>query len=702
MYATRLVVLAAGLGSRLGHGRGIKPLARLGGITLLERAIVAGHDAGFEEVIVVAGYGGDQVRKHALDVSRRRGLRVTVVHNDRFPEGNGLSVLAARTAVGDEPFAVVMADHVFAAGVLRTLRAEPPRHDGVLVGADPGLGRRTAVDADDATKLCLDGAYVTAIGKDLTSYDAFDVGAFVCGPGVFEAIEKAAAKGAGSWTAAIGELVETRLARVVVLDSDAWWFDVDTPADRRRGDRFLLRGTGKALDGAVAARINRFVSQRIVTPVLLKAFRFVTPNQVTLVAFGVAVAAAVAFAFEAPLAAAILVCAASILDGSDGEVARLTLRSSRFGGFLDAALDRAADGLLFTGAAIFLAVAGPMADLFGDARVPVALLVAGIALVGHLMVSYTTAKAAVDLGHRYRGALVAGGKGRDLRLFIVTSGAVGAALHPIWLLVSLAIVAMLCTSIVVVRLRASRWATGPGACYLGVKGVAFDFDGTLVDSMGHLTQIATGLLSNRLGMSRDEAERRYLATAGDDFRTQLDRLASGHPDLDAMAEAFEAAKDRLMGAVRPFVDAHQAIGRLIRDGLPVLVCSSTRAEIVIEFCQRHRLAQAPTVAVDGWRPGQPKAAQVVSWAKTLEIPVHDVVFVGDARRDAEIAASAGARFVGLARPGRFDAFAGTGLPVVTSLRELAAQVGRAYTGPIEAMVTPISTPSSPVDLDVLT
>ena len=48
MQPSRLVVLAAGVGSRLESKVGAKPLVRVGGMTLLERAIVAAHEAGFE------------------------------------------------------------------------------------------------------------------------------------------------------------------------------------------------------------------------------------------------------------------------------------------------------------------------------------------------------------------------------------------------------------------------------------------------------------------------------------------------------------------------------------------------------------------------------------------------------------------------------------------------------------------------------
>jgi choline kinase/phosphoglycolate phosphatase-like HAD superfamily hydrolase/phosphatidylglycerophosphate synthase len=680
MQTSRLVVLAAGVGSRLQPRVSAKALVRVGGMTLLERSIVAAHEAGFDEVVVVTGHESERVAREALDVSRRRGVRVAVVHNARYREGNGLSVLAVKDIVGEAPFALVMADHVFASPLLRRLRATSVPPGEVVVAVDRSLGRAAGVDPADAMKVRLSGDRVEAIGKTLPAYDAFDVGAFVCGAAVLDAVEQVAASGDTAFAAAVQLLAGLGSARALPLNADEWWFDVDTPTDYRHGSRYLFRGTGKALDGAVARRLNRAVSQRVVTPVLLDVFPAITPNQVTIAAFAVTLAAAAALVAHAPVVAALLVAAASVLDGSDGEIARLTHRSSRFGAFFDAVLDRAADGLLFTAAAIYLATSGDLAG-FGSVQVPVVIAVAGLALVGHLLVSYTTARAAVDLCHTYHGVLLAGGRGRDLRLLILTLGASGAALHAGALLVALALVAVLCAWIVSLRLRASWWASGPGAPYLGVRAVAFDFDGTVADSMATLATLAVELLSRELGIPRDEAMSRYLATVGDDFRTQLDGIASGRPGLDEIAVGFEAAKEGLMPAIRPFADAGAAIERLGHADVRALICSSTRAELVHESCRRFGLAQIGA-AVDGWRPDHPKVAQLQAWATTIGVAPHDILFVGDTVRDAAIARAAGVRFIGLSRPGHPDAFAGSGVPLVASLTDLARLVVRARRSPL--------------------
>lgn len=370
-----------------------------------------------------------------------------------------------------------------------------------------------------------------------------------------------------------------------------------------------------------------------------------------------------------------------MLDGSDGEIARLTHRSSRFGGFFDAVLDRVGDGLVFAGAAIYLATSGDLGDLFGSAVAVITIAVSGVALVGHLLVSYTTAKAAVDLDHRYGGTLLAGGRGRDLRLLILTLGAIGAAIHAGALFAAMIVIGVLCTWIVSVRLRSSWWAEGPGADYLGVRAVAFDFDGTVADTMGALTEVATSLLTAGFDLTRDGATRRYLATTGDDFATQLEAITAGHPRADEVAARFESEKEIIVEGCRPFADARPALARLRRAGVPILLCSSTRAELVRRFCRRHGLSELATT-IDGWRPDHLKVDQLAEWAALIGVAPGDVLFLGDSLRDAVIAEEAGFRFVGLVRSGHPDAFAGSGIAVVTSLAALARQVVRARRLPV--------------------
>jgi hypothetical protein len=48
---------------------------------------------------VVTGHPADQIDRHVLEVSRRRGITVTVVQNERYREGNGAGCMAGSTSI---------------------------------------------------------------------------------------------------------------------------------------------------------------------------------------------------------------------------------------------------------------------------------------------------------------------------------------------------------------------------------------------------------------------------------------------------------------------------------------------------------------------------------------------------------------------------------------------------------------------------
>jgi phosphoglycolate phosphatase-like HAD superfamily hydrolase/phosphatidylglycerophosphate synthase len=440
------------------------------------------------------------------------------------------------------------------------------------------------------------------------------------------------------------------------------WVDVDTRKDLRTASRWLLAAGGKERDGAVA-KVNRVLSCRVITPLLLSIAPGLRPDTVTMLAAVVALSAAAAILAGWVLVAALAVQLASILDGADGEIARVAHRGSRFGAFLDPMLDRVVDGLLFSAAGLYLA-----AEVGGG----VAAGVLGVlATVGHLLVSYSTSRAALDLRHRYEGRLVASGRGRDLRLLLLTAGLVGAAVATSALAVALGVVAASSWGIIAVRLvrswRASHleWAD--------VDVVIVDFDGTIADSMGALTQLAVDVIHEELGLGIDDARSRYLASTGSDFATQLQEIdPSDGPAHTRAAHRFELSKPELMGGAAPFPDLRAFLDELHSAGIEVSICSSTRVELVREWTDRHRLGEHFRV-VDGWSPGRGKAAQLDSVLDWSGRPPDRCLLVGDSRRDGQLAASRGMRFRGVLRPGTSN-LEGSGFAYATDLRSISKAV----------------------------
>lgn len=116
-------------------------------------------------------------------------------------------------------------------------------------------------------------------------------------------------------------------------------YDVSTPAARSDTTRMLLLSTAKRTDGWVARHVNRPISRPISR--LLLALRM-TPTHASALSLLTGLAAA-AFALHpswgALVAAAVLFQWASIVDGVDGEMARLTLSESPRGASVDTAVD---------------------------------------------------------------------------------------------------------------------------------------------------------------------------------------------------------------------------------------------------------------------------------------------------------------------------------------------------------------------------
>ena len=112
------VGLAAGRSQRLASvtGGGSTALLRLGGLSLVERAVRSLLVAGLERVVVVVGHDAGPV---ATVVGRLWRGRVRVVYADRWADGNGASLAAVQGEVeGEALFALVTADHVFGEGGL--------------------------------------------------------------------------------------------------------------------------------------------------------------------------------------------------------------------------------------------------------------------------------------------------------------------------------------------------------------------------------------------------------------------------------------------------------------------------------------------------------------------------------------------------------------------------------------------------------
>src|SRR5919202_5036912 len=116
------------------------------------------------------------------------------------------------------------------------------------------------------------------------------------------------------------------------------------------------------------------------------AYGGVNPNILTVIGVAINVGCGLLFGFGHFFWAGIILIVANLFDMLDGQVARLTGRVTRFGGFLDSSLDRLSDMVVFIGLMVFYA-----RDTEFHSTLNVFL--AGAAMMGSVMVSYTSARA---------------------------------------------------------------------------------------------------------------------------------------------------------------------------------------------------------------------------------------------------------------------------------------------------------------------
>ena len=305
-----------------------------------------------------------------------------------------------------------MADHLFEPSIVREL-LEFPVADGEIALAVDRNSHNRLVNLDDVTRVRTFGDKIESIGKGLTDFNGFDTGIFLSTPAIFGALEQCAEKsGDTSLSGAVRVLAAEGRAKAVDVNGH-FWIDVDDPKDFNLAESTLVAQLGdKPNDGPVSRYLNRPLSVTISRRLVRTR---VTPDQISIFSFLCSVLAAGLFAlggYAALVLGGVLAQFASVIDGCDGEVARLKFQESSYGGWLDAVLDRYADAFLLLGLTWHAFAASP------DSLI---LLIGFLAIIGSFMVSYTADK--------YDGLMQdrigQGGfrMGRDVRILLVFLGA---------------------------------------------------------------------------------------------------------------------------------------------------------------------------------------------------------------------------------------------------------------------------------------
>ena len=423
----KCLIIAAGKGTRLKSKGEVKPLVPILGVPLIERVIRTAIEGGVDDFYIVLGYQAEKIETFLNQLSQILNIPITTIKNDDWEKENGYSVLKAKKFI-NEPFILLMSDHLFDYSILEGLKKEQISEDEIILVVDCNLESNKLVDIDDVTKVLIeDDNKIKAIGKNVSNYTAYDTGIFLCSPALFHAIEEVFLS-TGDSTLSGGIRILSGNGNAKTFDiQNKYWIDVDDEKAFNKAKNLLISNLNKISDGPVSRYLNRPLSIRL-TRLLLNTK--IAPNHISIFAFILGLLGAGFFFLGGYInlfIGGILAQIASVIDGCDGEIARLKFKASEFGGWFDAVLDRYGDALLLFGLTYHVYLI--------DGRF-LYIIIGFLAIIGTFMNSYTADKYDGLMQKKLKPGRHYFRIGRDVRTFIIFLGAL--ANQPLLILILIA------------------------------------------------------------------------------------------------------------------------------------------------------------------------------------------------------------------------------------------------------------------------
>jgi len=348
-----VVIIAGGVGSRLEpYSRDIhKCLMELEpDVTLLDFTLRKIEKINPSRILIVIRPQWKEVFMEKL-----KG-RAELLETDVEEFGNLYSVSLALKRLNSESFLLLMSDHIFEQSILDKLLSSSGKA-AFTVCLDKNPSRAEALEG---LKLALKDGEVVYADKSISPRHGIDTGIILCGKDSRTYIEKAIEKFGCKANIADALNLAAADGKVDYVDvTGKLWKDVDTPEDlveaRKVYWQILRREITKPEDGVVSRYLNRPISTRISITIYRKGLN-IEPLTVSLISFMLGLMASFLLAMRFLIAGGFLVQVAPILDGVDGELARLYRKATSWGGFLDLVLDRISDIAIVTGLTLSLQV----------------------------------------------------------------------------------------------------------------------------------------------------------------------------------------------------------------------------------------------------------------------------------------------------------------------------------------------------------
>ena len=184
-----------------------------------------------------------------------------------------------------------------------------------------------------------------------------------------------------------------------------------------------------------------------------------------------------------------------------------------------------------------------------------------------------------------------------------------------------------------------------------VRGVIFDLDGTLLDTLVDIANSANDAL-HELGLAAMPFER-YRELVGDGVRVLFERaIAEEHRELrEPGMLAFERHYAlRYAETSRPYEGVAELLDQLVDRQVPMAILSNKPHTFTLR-CVSELLGAWPFTPVFGYRDGLPKKPDptvLLTMLREMKVDASEVLYVGDTDTDMRTATAAGCPAIGVA------------------------------------------------------
>lgn len=188
-----------------------------------------------------------------------------------------------------------------------------------------------------------------------------------------------------------------------------------------------------------------------------------------------------------------------------------------------------------------------------------------------------------------------------------------------------------------------------------IKAIAFDLDGTLVNSLPDLCAAANQV---RKAFNLPTLSDTQIASfVGDGIGKLVHRTLSGNRDQEVnqteWSQGFRTFIDyyrqHLTTYTRPYPEVETALALFKAQGLPLAVVTNKTEILAVQVLQQLHLADYFSLIIGGdtLPEKKPSAQPLLHTAETLGVPVQNLLMVGDSANDILAAKAAGAMSCGV-------------------------------------------------------